>query len=530
MNFLPDLAGWALSGGAGGEDGNNNQEENTDSANEVVQETEEEIRAKRIARLAARFEDKTTSGSSDNGSSAKETVDDGPSPMQVDSPVEMRSGGRGDGDKKPAAVKPITSKSSPTKKKSESTASTSISKKSISSTLESDKVTEPVTKKKRGKEPLTKQDPAHKIQRKKELLLKKILNIRLTGSKVTSSECIEIDIGSTIVTEENIAEILTSRLAIPPSALQSSSPKERNLIAYLGSCHKNAAEELKNTKSESKAGNEQLLQEIKRQVVSYAASSLMEPDLFALGKDGIAHLAKCLSEASMNPASSITIGVSGKKTSFYACLCEELYSQDQTAFETVIKGVVANITESLSKCDTVMDSTNGGGLVLVSALTSVCSSKKAAAVVTKVPNFLLPPAESPKASEKISTPIPPPPAGATQQQQNIYRMMAAMTQGTQGYLGRSGPALEKNTLLGLVMKLGTPMDNPSITSQFQNAAGRSRSDVRKNTDNMRRQLKAYQDVMYSLVKALITAGEEARKPVSSQFIRKSINERKWILV
>merc|ERR1712038_913194 len=58
--------------------------------------------------------------------------------------------------------------------------------------------------------------------------------------------------------------------------------------------------------------------------------------------------------------------------------------------------------------------------------------------------------------------------------------------------------------------------DPSIQSQFQNAA-RSRSEVKKSTENLRSQLKIYQNSVYSLVKALITAGEDARKPVMQWF-------------
>ena len=504
MSYLRDLAGWALSGGAG-EDQDNNEENALNDSNEPMQqESEEEIRAKRLARLAARFDNNTPEssdkGNEDTSSSDKIVTNEKPTAMEIDDPRDMASN---DADKKPAAVEPKPTKTPPFKGKE--------SKFSTAAETHRDTVKEPLTKKKRGKEASTKQDSAQKLQRKKELLIKKILNIRLTGGKVTSPECTEIDIGGEVVAEENIAEILALRLGIPASELQSASSKERNLIAYLGNCHKKAAEELKNSKSDTISGDEQFLKEIKNQVVSFAASSLMAPDLFAAGEDGVAQLAECLVESSLDPTFSITLGVSGKNSSFYSCLCEELYSQDEPTFESVIKGVVSIISQTLKKCDTVLD---GNVLAQISALSSICSSKKAAVVMTKVPNFLLPTAGSPKASEKISTPMAPPPPGATPQQQSIYRMMAAMSQGAQGYFGRSGPALEKETLLGLVMRLGTPMDNSAITSQFQSVASRSRSEVKKTTENLRRQLKACQDSTYRLVKALITAGEEARKPVS----------------
>ncbi len=518
MSFLPDLAGWALSGGAGR---NYNNDENPNDDNDeqdepMQQESEEEIRAKRIARLTARSSSTAESGDASVRETEKKkqenmNVDDdnvGSTSMEIDKPEEMVvvTNDEVSGDMKPVATGV--------------TACDSICLKEMAS----DKIDEPLTKKKRDEtsnntSSPTKLDPTAKLHRKREMLLKKVLNIKLTGSNIVSPGCIEIDIGSAVATEENIAEILALRLDMSPSYLNSASPLDKNLIAYLANCHKKASEELQSTKSTNNTKNdEHFLQEIKNQVVSFAASSLLAPDLFTLGKDGIGQLTECLSRSSLDPSSSITMGLSGKKSSFYACLCEELYNQDKAVFESVIQGIVSNISESLGKCETILDTTYGSGLEHVSALTSVCSHKKAAAVVTTVQNFLLPKHDSPQAREKNSDPFfsPPPPPGATPQQQTMYRMMQAMTHG-QGFLGRSGPALEKKTLLGQVMRLGTPMDNSSITSQFQNVASRSRSDVKKNTENLRRQLKGYQESILSFVKALITAGEEARKPVCYHF-------------
>jgi len=518
MNFLPDLRGWALSGGAGENEDSNGQENENNESEPIQQETEEEIRAKRLARLSGRPNntvETNTAGSSMNESMEVDTTNETGEKGKTETTTAADTSNN---DCQTAATPSVAEvakpSSSPTKDESNDLNKTAIKKASVE-TLEG-----PLAKKKRGKEHLGILDPGRKLQRKKEMLIIRVLNIKLTGGCVSSSDCIEIDIGTSVITEENIAEILASRLSLTSNDLQSASSKERSLIAYLASCHKKASEEFKNTKPDNTTGTEEVrsvLEEIKRQVVSFAASSLMEPDLFELGQDGPSQLATCLSAATLDPAASITLGLSGKNSSFFACLCEELNNQDSAVFESVIKDVVLKISESLKKCETVLDSTGESGLVQVSALTSLCSVKKAAAAVTKVQNFLLPPADSPQSAERVSAPIPQIPAGATQQQQSIFRMMAAMSQGSQGYLRRSGPGLEKETLLGLVMRLGTPMDSPAITSQFQNAAGRSRTDVKKSTSTLRRQLKIYQDSVYALVKALITAGEEARTPVMQWF-------------
>jgi hypothetical protein len=58
MSFLPDLAGWALSGGAGR--GSDTNDDNGNSNNEadgdvpMQQESEEEVRAKRLADFFAK--------------------------------------------------------------------------------------------------------------------------------------------------------------------------------------------------------------------------------------------------------------------------------------------------------------------------------------------------------------------------------------------------------------------------------------------------------------------------------------------
>lgn len=256
------------------------------------------------------------------------------------------------------------------------------------------------------------------------------------------------------------------------------------------------------------------------QVVSYAASSLMVPDLFELGSDAPLQLAKCLSTTSIDPTSSITFDVLGKNTSFYYCVCEELHSQDAESFGTVIGDVVKHISDSLSKCHSLLDegvnSSEGGiagnGLFLTSALRELCTNKKSAVALANTPLFLLPAAGTTAANEVVE-PWPP---GTSQQQQAVMRMMHSVRGGPVAYSRRSGPGLEKETVLGLVLRLGVPADHPSMTSAFSNPATRSRKDVAQITDGFRRQLELYQGKCNELVKQLVVSGEESRKRVSSE--------------
>ena len=244
----------------------------------------------------------------------------------------------------------------------------------------------------------------------------------------------------------------------------------------------------------------------------------MVPDLFELGNDATMQLAKCLAAAATDPTSSITFDVLGKNSSFYSSVCEELHFQDADSFTTVIGAVATHITESLSKLHSLLDEdastgVGGNGLTLASALRQLCASKRAAAALADFPNFLLPPAGTPQAAEVVQ---PQPPPGSSPQQAALFRMMQSISNpgATAAYLRRSGPALERDTLLGLVLRLGLPSENPALMSAFSNPASRTKKDVSQIIEGFRRQLELYQSKCNELVKALVLAGGETRKRVS----------------
>jgi hypothetical protein len=550
MSFLPDLAGWALSGGAGRNNDNDNeqqqQQQQQDSSSVLVTESEEEIRAKRLARLSAARNDTTAVNTNEGPSSTNEktqsvqnevdrTKEDKKSSLSNASRKHEETAAKASTDKSPsqgaANNKPQTEE--PLWKKIRDDALDSKDKSSgVTSVLE-----ESVSKEKKM---AAAKNPGKKIQIFKERLLEKTLKIKLVSptsddttshdTSSTSSDIVPIDIGTDQVNKENISEIIAERLALPANSqhLTSLPMTDQKLISYLGACHRRISEELKsvstsssNVVSQQQSQEEiiQLLQEMKAQVVSYSATSLMAPDLFALAQDGPKQLSECLVQAALDPSTSIAIGVAGKNSSYYRALCDELLAQDEDLFQNIFQEVLRHVQEDLSRqSECVMEtfgtsSNSGSGLVQVAALTIMCSHKKVAAVVVNSGNFLLPPEGSIEASEEVRVSLPPPPVGATPQQVQIYRMMSAMAQGRQSYRKRSGPALEKNTLLGLVMRLGMPMDSNAVISQFQNVGRMTRNDVQQKTDMLRRQLKVYQDAVCGLVKALITSGEETRKMV-----------------
>lgn len=483
MSGLGDLASWALRGvgGGGGDengDGGEEQDQGQDTNTEAL--SPQEMRAQRLARMEAQQK------AAAQQQAAAEPMDIDEKPAAKDSPVKMDV----DSDDK--------------KKKSSSLKSSSPPQSSP----------QKEHKKKKAKESHSSPaDPARKAQKKAEFLLKKVLSISLVGTSTTSdSSCVVIDIDDTAVTVQNIAEILATRLALSANAPElRTMPAQKALIPYLAQCHRRASEEVKamkqsssSSKSSSSSSPEllEILEEIKRQVVSYASSCLSVPELFELGHDAPAQLSKCFTAAVTDPATSITFGVTGSASSFYYLLCEELLSADAEAFERVIGEITNYLTKQLVRTDSVLDAgdgTDGSALVLVTALTSVCQHKKAAEIVTQLPNFLLPAEGSSEAKEVVDNSAQP--TG-----NDIMARLLAMR--NQNYLKRSGPALDKGTVLGLCLRPGIPRLNPAFSS-----ARMTLNSVEQTTNSQRQQLRVHQESCNQLIMALIKAGPDARAKV-----------------
>lgn len=494
--FLPDIANWALRGAGDGAE--NNDEDSGETTEQPTADTnpltEQEMRARRLARMSGGPAPVSTMEGVE-ATAAKEQNE--PTPMEVEDSKPAATPAKPPAVQQQMLEKP---KAVPTKQEHSSTQ----------------------VKKKKALSPL---DPARKLQKKKELLLKKVLQLVLAGGSITdaSGTCATVDLGGeTDITVQTVAEILASRLSTATTSGYAPGNNQK-IIAYLGSCHKRATEEVRTLKQQKESKQvpelEEILLEIKAQTISYAASTLMVPDLFEAGKDGTTQLAKCLLSASTDISNSITHGGTSKaSSSFYYCMCEELLSQDATAFESVIGEVVQYLTKALAKIETVLDGTEGGALIVVSALAALCLHKKAALCLTKLSNFLLPPADSSVAQERVTPPAPTLPAGATAQQRQFFRLMQSMNRnGAGGYLKRSGPALEKETILGLVLRIGCPRESQAVAAGFPGVMA-SMDSVEKAADSQRRQLKVYQDTCNTFMRSLVTAGAEARGQVMKWII------------
>lgn len=265
--FLPEgLANWALGGGAGGQGDNDEDKSNTPAAAPI---SEQDLRAKRMARLAALEKNNTSRGENDgnkNDMDVDKSGDDASDPMQVD---------QDEGEKQPAAptVKIVDAKESPSSL-SAAVATPKVSVPNVNMARE-----EPAQKK-----PKSPSDSLAKIRRKKLLLIRRVLLITF-GDDVSdrTPSCVHLQLDDDEVYNTNkspdgvnighITDLLVCRLSLHPSSrsLETMPPQKPGLMAYLAGCHKRAGEEWKDLKQKKKGdGSEEvlcgLLEEIRNQV------------------------------------------------------------------------------------------------------------------------------------------------------------------------------------------------------------------------------------------------------------------------
>jgi len=482
-NSLSDLASWALRGvGGANAEGEGEHEESQEQQPAPMETlTPQEMRAQRLARM--------------ENQQAQASQADSPKPMEID--------------KKPAAKKESPQKMEIDGEDSSNNYDSSSASRAQKSAPPTGSPQKEHKSKKAKESHSSPADPARKTQKKAEHMLKKVLSIALAGTATTNdSSCVVIDIDDTAITVQTIAEILATRLALSANAPElRTMPGQKALIPYLALCHRRASEECKTMKQATKNKSPELieiLEEIKRQVVSYAASCLNVPELFEMGADAPMQLANCFTSGVTDMASSITFGVTGSGSSFYHCLCEELVASDKEAFDRVIGEIVAYLSKNLTRTESVLDAgegTEGSALVMVTALREVCSHKKAGEAVTQLDSFLLPPDGSDKAKEMVEN---RPQAGAD--------LMSRILGLNRSYLRRSGPALDKETILGLCLRPGIPKINPAFSSVRM-----SMDSVERTTSSQRQQLRVHQEACKQLVMAMIKAGPESRSKVMKWF-------------
>jgi hypothetical protein len=525
--FLPDLASWALGGGAGSNNNDNNNNNNNNTTSSTSGEaplTEQEVRTRRLARMEAMSRSTSTvSANTINNNSSDAMQVDGidavatttpsavgtsiPNPMEISPPRKNKTTATG----MTLETSPSNQSSSQNHKKAKEGHSTTTTTTTVVPPPLGDTASPIHTA-------ISTSDPAKKLQRRKEVMIKKILHITLANGinagapPNTDPACVMMELDDPIpLGLHSIAELLATRLALPLTSMQTM-PPQKPLVNYLATAHRTATEELRTLRSNKKLkeGDEELLAlltEIQNQVVSYAASSLMEPDLFEQAQDGVDQLTKALLTSGLDPTQDITFGVSGPSSSFYQLLCEELQAQDEASFASVLHQVVMSLLQALKKCDS-FDSGVGetSALGIVSALTSLCSNKKAAILVSKLDCFLVPPEGTPQATEMMQPPFL---AGAA----DLLRMFSAEHR---PYQKRSGPGIEKETILGLALRISTPKSNSAFAPT--NILRQKLDSVERATNQQRQQLHMHQEACHQLIMNLIKGGTEAREQVLQWFV------------
>jgi ubiquitin conjugation factor E4 B len=484
MSGLSGLAAWALRGGAGShnndDDDDPNQQNSTSEQqpplSEDVPKTAEELRAQRLARLEELQK--------------QQQQQQDPQPMDID-------------EEKPAPKKKIPPSSSLSSAAAESV-----------TTKESTKTEEKPKSKSKLNQDLSPTEQLRKLQRKKDVLLRKTLNIALVGSPMATTTSTEksrhsssvitmIDIGTTEISVSSIAEILATRLS-------ENNNNNNDAISYLGTCFYGIADELQSISSTHHLNKKQpphpeiveILNEMQRQVVNYGATCLMEPDLFGSAKDAPIQLCECLMKATLGMGVNITLGLGSTTNSFYYQLMEELHNQSSESFETTVATMVDHYGKMLESCDSVLDTeASTSPMSIVTALSSMCVHKGVAAAVTRRNQFLLPPPGTPEATRVIR------PAGATTLQLSIQQLLSGSAE-NRPYLGRSGPALQRSTILGLCLKIGIPKTNPGYV--HTSIMRQSQGSVEATAKQQRQQLVLYQNACQQFIKSLIMAGGAPR--------------------
>jgi hypothetical protein len=231
--------------------------------------------------------------------------------------------------------------------------------------------------------------------------------------------------------------------------------------------------------------------------------------LFEQGADATSQLMQCLLASVVELSNSITVGVQGTTSSFYYLLVEELLTLDaENVLQQVVNTIAKQIRTSLGNCESVLDGdVNGSPVVLVSGLTALCLHKRAALALAQCEEFSLPAVDSPEAVRMIHPALP------MRTGRSIWQMNSAEYR---PYMLRSGPGIEKHTVLGAALAKGIPKANSAFSPI--NILRQSLEAVERATSGQRSQLRTHQEACNQLVIAIIKAGPEARRRVMQWFI------------
>lgn len=320
-----------------------------------------------------------------------------------------------------------------------------------------------------------------KQQRKHEILLKKTLSITLAGGSLstnstTTSKDMVLDIGTTEISTGTLAEIIVEFL----------NKGTQPVLPYLGKAYEVAVQEAKRDES-----LKELITELQKQIVSYTATCTVEPDLFpVVSKDMPTQLADALLKGDLAMTA----------TGFFGKLVDELELQSPDALRSTVESVVDILLKRLKQNASILDTGVSDAFTIAAAFAKLCSKKNVAEMVCLLESFALPAAGTPEASLLVRPVMPT---------NSIQQFLA---QAQRPYAKRSGPGLERHTILGSLLRLGLPrMSNPAFPPG--SVLRQSPSTVDSLARTQQQQLHTYQQTVFSFVKALLKAGPTAKRKV-----------------
>ena len=273
--FLPDIASWALGGGAGQGEAASNDDADGAADREsggAPAMSEEEVRAKRMARYAQAPAAGATPGA-DAGDGAAAGMD-------VDPPVTAPPAAA-DAEARPMDVEDEEVAKPAAAVAAEATALAPAPKKKLKSPPAAGGGVAPGA---------AAADPLAKLRRRKALLLRRVLLVTFGGAPADRSPaCVHLALDDDEMSDaarspagvevRHVAELLAARLSLDPASqnLATTPPQSKlGLIGYLGGCHLRAAGEWKELKAQgsSKAKKKdehledlsQIVEEIRSQV------------------------------------------------------------------------------------------------------------------------------------------------------------------------------------------------------------------------------------------------------------------------
>ncbi|DAZ93776.1 TPA: hypothetical protein N0F65_008043 [Lagenidium giganteum] len=303
--------------------------------------------------------------------------------------------------------------------------------------------------------------------------LQRVLQLTLsdTARSVSSSDRallfmrdVASSLGTTVLTDANVAEVLYARLVMDPVQL-SGTAHPLAVVAYLEQCYYRCRDELQKLSSsflrlsaEEKTQAEQCLASLRDTCVNYAVTALTEPEMFPFETGTINHDA--LDKLVRAQAHALT-------PDFIDAVANGLEQSGQTfaVFAPIFQKLLSELF--LINPPSVFDNFHGN----IHVIAVLVRKKGLAHVFTNIPGFLLLP-------------------GAP-------------------FTGRR---LQDATALGLLLRFSAS-EGPMVQQMFSNITKRTKNDVDNSIRSIRMKLTSLQSLCTEVVKLLLKAGGSSREQV-----------------